>query len=249
MFLGYALGLYVVSRMHSLEDLRRMVLQVKERELRKCLESFIENPRLSVAPSAEPKISLEESPAAPRKHHMYRGGLVHHTIAVTMTAIRMAEILKRVYELELDVDLVIAASILHDLYKYYQYEYSELDGCYKPRVDWYFSHDYAIVAEASKRGCPEKLLRVLSEVHGTVPISTIEGLVVHLADSVDAKIGEYLQSRVLSVLKELEAEYGCKHTRLFQELVSRFGLGALADMAFKGALKEVARSVCMELKG
>jgi len=229
--------------------LEELAKSISDSELRKCVESFLRNPEMSVAPSVKPRVSLEESPAAPRKHHMYRGGLLQHTVAVTLIAEQLASLIRSVYGVEVRRDLVVAAAILHDFYKFYQYEFDEVEGTFKPRRDWYFSHDYAIVAEAARRGCPEELLRVLSEVHGTVPITTIEGLVVHLADSVDARLGEYLQSIALNVLKELEEIHGCKHGKVFDVLVSRYGFNKVLELAVKDELKKVAEAVCMEVRG
>ncbi len=219
---------------------------IKRDDVRECLTSFLMEPRMGLT-SVDPKVPLEISPAAPRKHHMYRGGLLQHTLSVTLIALTLADIIEKVYGVRSDRDLVAAAAILHDIYKFYQYEFDENDWCFKPRRDWYFSHDYAIVAEAARRGCPEELLRVLSEVHGTVPITTIEGLIVHLADSVDAKLGEYLQDVVVNELKEIESSLGCKYTKLLWELVSKLGFNAVLEKALRGELKPLAKEICEQL--
>ena len=61
---------------------------------------------------------------------------------------------------------MIAASLLHDLFKYYQYEYDEVVGGFRQREDWYLQHDFALVAELSHRKSPEYLIRVCAEAHG-----------------------------------------------------------------------------------
>ncbi len=232
-----------------LEAIKDLVRRIRDPKLRNCVEELIADPRMRVCGDVEPRIELLESPAAPRKHHMYRGGLLQHTYSVARIAMEIAKVVKEIYSVEIDMDLVIATAVLHDIYKYYQYEFDDVERCFKPRRDWYLSHDYAVVAEVAKRGCPSRLVRALSEVHGTVPITTIEGLVVHLADSVDARIGEFLQGLVIELLKVVEQRYGCKHTQLLDELVSRMGFNEVLRKAIQGELQAIAENVCKEMMG
>ncbi len=172
-------------------------------DLRQLVIDVLKNPRLSIA-SVEPFISIEESPAAPRKHHMFSGGLLIHTLSVARISEALVNIFEEVYNIRIDRDLVIAAALLHDIYKYYQYEKDVIGGGYKPREDWYLSHEYAIIAELARRGAKDDIIRVVSEVHGTAPFTTLEGLIVHLADSIDAEFNEYIQNTILNKLRKLE---------------------------------------------
>jgi len=209
----------------SLEELKELALRIKDERLREVVLGLLEKPVLSFT-SSKPIISLEESPAAPRKHHFFKGGLLLHTLSVAKLALAIADVLEGIYGISVDRDLVIASAILHDLFKYYQYAPDEVFGGYKTREDWYLGHDYAVVAELVARGSPEKLVRALSEVHGQVPFSTMEGLVVHLADSVDARLGEILQNMLISRLKEYEAEQ-CQLYKAINNLVEKHGFSGL----------------------
>jgi len=227
----------------SLDMLIELANRVNRNDLKQLVIDILRNPRLSIS-SVEPSISIEESPAAPRKHHMFSGGLVIHTLAVARIAEALVDIFESIYNVKADRDLVLAAAILHDIYKYYQYERDVVGGGYKPREDWYLSHDYAIVAELAKRGARDDIIRVVSEVHGIAPITTIEGLVVHLADSIDAKFGEYIQNVLLSRLKVLE-QSGCNTTIALIEAARVEGIkNILARIRSKDELIDIVKKYC-----
>ncbi|ADM28581.1 metal dependent phosphohydrolase [Ignisphaera aggregans DSM 17230] len=227
----------------SLDMLIELANRINRNDLKQLVIDILRNPRLSIS-SVEPSISIEESPAAPRKHHMFSGGLVIHTLAVARIAEALVDIFESIYNVKADRDLVLAAAILHDIYKYYQYERDVVGGGYKPREDWYLSHDYAIVAELAKRGARDDIIRVVSEVHGIAPITTIEGLVMHLADSIDAKFGEYIQNVLLSRLKVLE-QSGCNTTIALIEAARVEGIkNILARIRSKDELIDIVKKYC-----
>jgi len=228
------------------EDLAKLAESlIKREDVKKAVLSILRNPRLTVS-SRGALITLEESPAAPRKHHMFPGGLLLHTYSVVMLATAIAKVMREVYGVQLDEDLVVAAATLHDVYKYYQYEKDEAGGGYKPRDDWYLSHDYALVAELAARNAPEDLIRVATEVHGVAPITTFEGLVVHLADSVDARIGEFIQNAILTRAKQLEA-LGCNTAAALIEAVRALGLKTVvAQLGDRARLVETLKTFCRE---
>lgn len=208
-----------------IEKIAKLTATIADESIRNIVEDILKKPRLSFT-RAEPKIKIEDSPAAPRKHHMFTGGLAVHTYSVAKIALALCDIFAEVYGIPVNRDLVLAASVLHDIFKFYQYENDFKDGGYKARDDWYLSHDYAIVAELAVRGAKDELIRVVSEVHGLAPIKTLEGLIVHLADTIDAKFGEYLQNHVISHIKEIE-QAGSKPFQILDELVKAFGVKML----------------------
>jgi len=229
------------------EQLKKLACSISREDLRRCVLGMLEDPRMTIT-KVEPLVTLEKSPAAPKKHHAFEGGLLLHTYSVALLALRISEVVERVYGIRVDRDLVLAAAILHDLYKFYQYRYDEREQQFKPRKDWYLSHDYAMVAELARRQCSDDLIRIVSEVHGTVPISTIEGLVVHLADSIDARLGEYIQNRILEELKDLESLCGIKQMQLLSIAVTELGIGRAFELALWGDLSNELRRV-LEARG
>jgi len=57
-------------------------------------------------------------PAAKSHHHNYVGGLIHHVLSM----INLSKTLAKEYEPELDIDLMVAGCILHDIGKIEEYE-------------------------------------------------------------------------------------------------------------------------------
>lgn len=231
----------------SLESLRELARQINNVELQKLVLDIIDNPVLAFT-DIKPLIKIEESPAAPRKHHFYTGGLIIHTYSVTLLALKIADVFEEVYGLKVDRDLVIATAILHDIFKYYQYTIDPVGGGYKAREDWYLSHDYSIIAELAKRNAPDKLIRAISEVHGQVPFSTIEGFIVHLADSIDARIGEFTQNILLNRVKELEKT--CSVFKAVDYAVKTIGLKQVISAAISSSqeYKSLIDKLCQELE-
>ena len=231
------------------DELKGIAERISDPTIRAIVLDLLTTPRLSIA-DVKPLVDLFESPAAPRKHHMFPGGLLLHTLAVVRLAIAIAEVLEQIYGVKVDRDLVIAAAILHDLFKVYQYVKDEIGGGYRAREDWYMSHDYAMVAELGFRRAPEKLIRAVSEVHGTTPITMLESLAVHLADTVDARIGEYLQNLVLAKAKDVEQVHGCKQVVLFIEAMKKLDLAKMFNLAISNPdeLRKIFENICTEMK-
>jgi 7,8-dihydroneopterin 2',3'-cyclic phosphate phosphodiesterase len=212
----------------DLQVIRELVNLIKDDELKKIVEDVLNNPVLSFT-NIKALIKLDESPAAPRKHHFFTGGLILHTYTVTKIALMLSEIFYEVYGIRADKDTVLATAVLHDIFKYYQYVPDKVNGGYKAREDWYLSHDYAIVAELSRRNAPDKLIRAITEVHGQTPFSTLEGLIVHLADTIDARIGEILQNIMLSKLRDYEKK--CELYKVLDSLIKKHGVREIVSRA------------------
>lgn len=235
--------------MLSIDILKNLALHIKDERLKQVVISVLENPFLTFT-SVNPLIDIDKSPAAPRKHHFFTGGLLLHTYSVAMISLAITEVLSEVYGIRVDKDLVLSTAILHDIYKYYQYTPDEVNGGYRAREDWYLSHDYAIVAELSKRNAPDKLIRAISEVHGQAPFTTIEGFVVHLADGVDARVGEHLQNILLGKIKDYDTS--CPPFKVIDYLVQKYNLKHVVSVAignpedFKRAYVEMCNELSSE---
>lgn len=177
--------------------------KIKKSEIRDVTLGIVRNPKITFT-RAESRINFLESPAAPKKHHAYPGGLLEHTWAVLIIAKNLAKIFEDTYNVKVEHDLVLASSVLHDIFKFYQYERDPITGGYRPRTDWYLSHEFAIIAELSYRGAPQTLIRCLAEMHGNVPTSMIESEIVRFADTVDAKFISRLQDIVWNSCRDVE---------------------------------------------
>ena len=220
--------------------------KIRDNEIKKITKELLENPVITFT-KVEPRISFIESPAAPKKHHAYPGGLLDHTLGVTEISEKLMEVYSGIYGASIDSDIVIAASILHDLFKYYQYERDPLTGGYRPRSDWYFSHDFAMVAELSSRGAPERLIRAVAEVHGTVPFTMIESQIVHQADSTDSEMIAKIQDIIWRVCLDIELEIpDTKAIKVFNEALKRLPIFEYAKIYYtkgRDALREFIEQI------
>ncbi len=192
-------------RVSTADRLLELAALIQDEELRGLTESLVADPRITFTP-VEARISFFESPAAPKAHHSYPGGLIDHLEGVTRLSISLAEAFSRIYGIEVQKDYLISAALLHDIFKYYQYEEDRVTGGFKPRDDWYLSHEFALIAELTKRGAPEYLIRIASEVHGTTIIKTPEGRIVHFADKTDAAFAGELQDIIYRACIDIERE-------------------------------------------
>ncbi len=237
--------------MRSIDTLINYVQLIKERTLKVIVEDVLKNPVITFV-DVKPLISLEESPASPRSHHSYPGGLIDHTAGVTELSYYLSGFMRRFYGMDVNTDYVVAAALLHDLFKYYQYERDPVTGGFKQREDWWLSHEYAILIELSRRGADTYLIRVISQAHDVGPVYTPEGHVLHIADSIDAGIGRKLQDIIFRACIDIERE--CNGSvlavKIFNMFMKEVPLNVAAKLVSKGSMavrsyiKEVLRIRC-----
>lgn len=224
--------------------------EIEDVKIREIVLDLLNNPVITFT-NIKPKISILESPAAPVKHHAYPGGLIDHTVSVLELSISIAKTFTKVYDFEINLDLVTAGSILHDLFKYYQYEPDPVTEGVRPRSDWYLSHEFSMIAELSKRGGPDELIRVIAETHGAISFSKIEGQVVHLADVIDSQFASQIQDVVWRACKDIEIESDGKYIaqKTFNKLMKIKNLFQLAKIYYKsGSREELKKEIIQTLK-
>ncbi len=235
--------------MAGVEDLLDLAeTEIKDDAVRRIVIDVLNDPRITFA-DVEPNISLEEAPAAPRAHHSYPGGLIDHTVGVTILAKHFTNAFSELYGYSVKRDYIIGAALLHDLFKYYQYEHDDVTGGFRQREDWYLQHDFALIAELSHRKAPEYLIRVCAEAHGFNVLATPEGQIVHLADSTDAKFASKIQDIVYRACIDLERETDGKVLALkaYYEIVKRHSLYELARIAQQKGSRELREFIRKEL--
>ena len=179
-------------------QLERIVNKIKNESLRDKVTECLENPVMEIDGKLYTGMSLETSPAGISRHHSYPGGLIEHTVATSEIALNLCNVVKKIYHGKVDVDLVLAGVLLHDLFKPLTYEGE--NGIYRStplaeRLD----HLTLIVSEMVRRGFPLSLIHIVCAHHGgqAGPVwpRTIEALVCHLADVTDSRLnGEVLRA-------------------------------------------------------
>ncbi len=236
--------------MGSIQDLLRIAEdEIEDKNVRNVVMDVLKHPKITFA-DVEPKITLEEAPAAPRAHHSYPGGLIDHTVGVTILAKHFTNAFSELYGYTVKRDYIIGAALLHDLFKYYQYEYDEVTGGFRQREDWYLQHDFALIAELAHRKAPEYLIRVCAEAHGFNVLATPEGQIVHLADSTDAKFASKIQDIVYRACVDLERETDGKILALkaYYKIVKKHSLYELARTAQDQGTRALREQIKRELE-
>ena len=143
---------------------------------------------------------------------------------------------------------MVAGALLHDIFKYYQYDYDEITGGFKARDDWYLSHDFSIIAELSYRGANDYLIRIISEAHGIGITSTPEGQILNLADSTDSKFAGKLQDEIFKTCIDIERETDGKvlAIKLFHTLMRNYTVFDLVPY-LRGGKKELREFIKQEM--
>ncbi len=145
--------------------------------------------------------SFIAAPAAKLYHHAYLGGLVEHTVAVA----EMCEFVAQQYG-RVDRDLLLTAALLHDVGKTQELCYETvIDFTDAGRLLGHVIQGVTLVSEQAKevRSFPEaklqQLLHCIASHHGELEWGspkrpkTIEALILHHVDNLDAKVKGFLE--------------------------------------------------------
>ena len=90
--------------------LKNIIEEIQDPHIKKLLKSFFDDEEFMQ--------KYAYSPAAMKNHHSYIGGLIEHVLSM----IEMSKTVAKIYEPDLNLDLMIAGCILHDLGKIIEYE-------------------------------------------------------------------------------------------------------------------------------
>lgn len=117
-----------------------------------------------------------------------RVSLIKHTRAVTETAVRIAESHKKNYgnKVKIDMDVLVAGSILHDVGKLLEYRKTKR-GYVKSRLGSLLRHPFSGQALAYKHNVPPEILHMIAyhSKEGDLGKRTVEAIIIHHADFVN----------------------------------------------------------------
>jgi len=141
------------------------------------------------------------APAAKLYHHAYLGGLVEHTVAVA----EMCDFVSQQYS-RVDRDLLLTAAILHDVGKTKELSFeTAIDFTDAGRFLGHVIQGVTLVSEKAKElpsfpeGKLQQLLHCVASHHGELEWGspkrpkTIEALILHHVDNLDAKVKGFLE--------------------------------------------------------
>ena len=181
--------------MAEFRELLELARKIKDRKLQKMVLDTLKqaNKKLSNPGFKYPAADFKKVPASVGFHHTQEGGLVEHTCSVALLSIAVAETLEKVYKVKLDRDALLAAALVHDIGKVW--------GMHKLNKAWLptgctLDHTMLGTSELYSRGFPEKVLHIVAShfgPNGPTPPQTIEALVFHTIDNLDATLGTQTQ--------------------------------------------------------
>lgn len=172
-------------------DLLALAGKVNNRHLQALLNAFLQE--------EETAVRFQRAPAAKGFHHTYLGGLLEHTLSV----VRLLEKVADHYPV-LDRDMLITGGILHDIGKIYEFSFeSIIDYSDEGRLIGHIVMGVEMIDQkiAAINGFPPQLAMELRHIilshHGEFEFGspkrpkTLEALVVHYIDDLDAKFNAF----------------------------------------------------------
>ncbi len=142
---------------------------------------------------------FRDAPAAVSNHHAYAHGLLGHTLTVTESARAMANCYRNVYP-TLDIDVVVAGALLHDIGKIHTYAMAPIpEMTLAGAVLDHIAIGYALFVRLAEEGGLDPMLQleighILLSHHGQkefgspVLPATLEALIVSAADELDFRL-------------------------------------------------------------
>ncbi len=172
----------------------RFVAEIQDTEVESLVRSMFGKPRFWS--------KFRRAPSAVTMHQAYLGGLLEHTVGVTRNALRIAENYPTANR-----DLVLAGALLHDIGK-------TIEFCYDKKIAYtdigrligHIPMGYAMIEYEAARLrtlSPRKkvlIQHIVLSHHGYLEFGspkqplTVEALIVHHADQLDAQLSTCLES-------------------------------------------------------
>lgn len=204
-----------------MDSLIKLAEKIKDKELRIKTISLLKDPKLSNKAMDYKPLKIRESPGGYPgfEHHMVKGGLVKHTEGVVELATKIAGIVEKRYG-PVNEDLVLAGAILHDIMRVYDFTKEGDEYSLTPKL---LEHEQLIGCELYARGFPEEVVAIvlnhlkpegfvlelgLSKTHvNATPVKqsglgmSLEGFIVHYADTIDAYSDYYFRELLTHALE------------------------------------------------
>jgi 7,8-dihydroneopterin 2',3'-cyclic phosphate phosphodiesterase len=178
--------------------LKELSGKIQNVELRQKVLAFLENPTFSLNGKVYAGPSFDNSPGGLAHHHTYEGGYVEHVVATWNIALALCGVVEEVYGGKVDMDLVAAGVLLHDIFKPVTYERNNRGEFVSAPLADYLDHISLATSELVRRNFPIELIHIVASHYGGYgPIKprTVEALVVHLADNTDSQLnGQVLEA-------------------------------------------------------
>lgn len=184
-----------------MKNLLELTKKIEDKTLREKVVGFLKDLRLSSKHFKKyPKEKLEDAGSlfviSTSGLGPIERDIVNHTVALTELCIRTSEVFEKNYGLKLKKDFLVAASIVHDLMKAFEYK-RDKKGELEP-TGIMLDHSMLAVAELYVRDFPEEVIHIVASHFGEggpTPPRTFEAIVFHHLDSLVSMIEYYDQGK------------------------------------------------------
>lgn len=174
--------------------------KIEDKELRKKVIEFIKDPRLSNKHFKKyPAMSIEDartyfSVGSTSGMVTVERDVLKHSIALVDLCLRVADSIEKNYGIPLNRDYLIAAGIVHDIMKVYEYKKGERGKLEHTGI--LLDHSMLGVAELYHREFPEEVIHIVASHFGEAgptPPRTFEALIFHHCDTILSLVEFHLQ--------------------------------------------------------
>ncbi|MEM5834926.1 MAG: HDIG domain-containing protein [Candidatus Aenigmatarchaeota archaeon] len=172
-----------------MEKLIELAKKIEDENLREKVINFLKNPKLSHEDFRKyPKMKIEEAVSlftvsSPSGQITVEREILNHTIAVTDLCLKVSEVLEKRYGLKVKKDYLIAAGLLHDIPKIFEWKKGK-GGVEHTGI--LLDHTFLGVAELYARKFPEEVIHIVASHFGEAgptPPRTLEAVILHYCDS------------------------------------------------------------------
>ncbi|MCS7105780.1 MAG: HD domain-containing protein [Candidatus Aenigmarchaeota archaeon] len=183
-----------------MQKLIELAEKIKNEELKKKVIEFVKNPRLSNKDFKKyPKMKIEEArcsftvSSSTGKITVERD-VLNHSVALAEICLKVADAVEENYGIPINRDNLLAASILHDLMKIFEYKKTERG---LEHTGILLDHSMLAVAELYHQGFPEEVIHIVASHFGETgptPPRNFEALIFHYCDTLLSLIEFHLQA-------------------------------------------------------
>lgn len=168
--------------------------KIKDDKLRRMVVDFLKNLKLSNKHfSKYPKMAIEDAASMFTVGNV--GGtssverdVLNHTVALVELCERVADVFEKTYGLPLNRDALLAAAILHDVMKTFEWKRG-LQGLEHTGI--MLDHTMLAVSELYHRGFPEDVIHIIASHFGETgptPPRNFEALIFHHLDNMTSMV-------------------------------------------------------------
>jgi len=172
-----------------MKQLIELAQKIKDKELRKKVIEFLKDPKLSHRDFKKyPRTKIEEAGSmftvsSPSGSASVERDVLTHSIALADLCLKTAEIIENSYKIPINKDNLMAAAILHDLMKMFEWK-KRKEGLEHTGI--LLDHSMLAVAELYHRGFPEEIIHLIASHFGEggpTPPRNFEALIFHYCDT------------------------------------------------------------------